>query len=119
MQLTEGIAGFVHHRGWLGAEAQEAMVEDIWGVIRAAPLVRPVTAWGESMTVRMTSAGRVCWVIDRGRYRYSDNHPEAGTPWPAIPEGVLAPASPPKINNSIDRSRHSFCKSRSDLPREG
>ncbi len=51
--------------------------------------MRPVTAWGKPMSVRMTSAGRVGWVIDRGRYRYADRHPETGAPWPAIPDSIL------------------------------
>lgn len=66
------------------------MVEDIRGVLQVAPLVRPVTAWGKPMSVRMSSAGRLGWVIDRGRYAYADLHPEAGTPWPPIPDSVLA-----------------------------
>lgn len=42
------------------------------------------------MSVRMTSAGRLGWVIERGRYRYRAEHPETGRPWPAIPASVLA-----------------------------
>ena len=52
--------------------------------------MRPVTPWGRPMSVRMTSAGRVGWVIERGRYGYSPAHPETGRAWPAIPEAVLA-----------------------------
>lgn len=88
--MPETIAGFVIHRGWLDEPAQRAMLEDIRGVIAAAPLVRPVTPWGKPMSVRMTSAGRLGWVIERGRYRYAARHPETGAPWPPIPEGVLA-----------------------------
>lgn len=88
--LTEQIAGFVLHRRLLDAAAQEALLADLRGVIATAPLVRPVTAWGKPMTVRMTSAGRLGWIIDRGRYRYSPIHPETGTAWPAIPDSVLA-----------------------------
>ena len=87
--MEEEIRGFVFHRGWLDETAQRAMLEDIGAVIAAAPLVRPVTAWGRPMSVRMTSAGRLGWIIDRGRYRYSDRHPETGAPWPPIPESVL------------------------------
>jgi alkylated DNA repair protein (DNA oxidative demethylase) len=76
--------------GLLDRPAQEAMVEAVRGVIRAAPLIRPVTAWGKPMSVCMTSAGRLGWVIDRGRYRYSPSHPETGKPWPPIPDCVLA-----------------------------
>jgi alkylated DNA repair protein (DNA oxidative demethylase) len=42
------------------------------------------------MSVRMSSAGRLGWVIDRGRYRYASRHPETGGPWPPIPDSVLA-----------------------------
>lgn len=86
----ETIAGFQIHRGLLGIEAQTAMVEDCRAVIAAAPLVRPMTAWGKPMSVRMTSAGQCGWVIDRGRYRYSGVHPVSGIAWPSIPASVLA-----------------------------
>ena len=86
----EEIAGFRLHRAWLDRPAQEAMVAGLRRVIEAAPLVRPVTAWGKPMSVRMSAAGRVGWVIERGRYRYSPVHPETGAPWPAIPSDVLA-----------------------------
>jgi alkylated DNA repair protein (DNA oxidative demethylase) len=42
------------------------------------------------MSVRMTSAGRVGWVIDRGRYGYAPRHPQTGEPWPPIPAAALA-----------------------------
>lgn len=69
---------------------QRSLLRDLRTVIATAPLVQPVTAWGKPMSVRMTSAGRVGWVIDRGRYRYSATHPETNTAWPAIPDSVLA-----------------------------
>ena len=87
--LTEEIAGFVVHRRLLDRERQAGMLDELRSVIAAAPLVRPVTAWGKPMSVRMTSAGRVGWIIDRGRYRYSPKHPETGTAWPPIPHSVL------------------------------
>lgn len=73
----------------LGLPAQEALLADIRTVITTAPLVRPVTAWGKPMSVQMTSAGRVGWVINRGRYAYADRHPGTAQPWPAIPERIL------------------------------
>jgi alkylated DNA repair protein (DNA oxidative demethylase) len=66
------------------------MLAELRIVIATAPLVRPVTPWGKPMSVRMTSAGRLGWVIERGRYAYSTRHPETGVPWPPIPAGVLA-----------------------------
>lgn len=84
------IAGFRILHGRLDDAAQAAMLAELRGVIRTAPLMRPVTRWGRPMSVRMTAAGRLGWVIDRGRYRYSPVHPETGTPWPAIPDSVRA-----------------------------
>lgn len=87
--MTEEISGFRIHRGALDLPAQHRLAEDCRKIIGNAPLVRPLTAWGKSMSVRMTSAGRVGWIIERGRYRYSDRHPETGAPWPRIPDSVL------------------------------
>ena len=84
------IMGFRLLPGFLGRAEQSAMVEAVREVVRAAPLVRPVTPWGKPMSVRMTSAGRLGWVIERGKYRYAARHPETGEPWPPIPSSVLA-----------------------------
>ncbi len=74
--------------GFLGAAAQREMADAIAAVIRAAPLVQPVTPGGRKMSVRMTAAGRLGWVSDRRGYRYQPFHPE-GFPWPPIPACVL------------------------------
>ena len=65
--------------GFLGPDAQAAMVADLREVARAAPVMRPVTRRGP-MSVRMTSAGRLGWVADRRGYRYEELHPETGRP---------------------------------------
>jgi alkylated DNA repair protein (DNA oxidative demethylase) len=83
------ISGAAFHPGWLDAAGQAALVGDLRAVIAAAPLFSPLTPWGKPMSVRMTSAGRYGWYSDRRGYRYVDRHP-AGTPWPPIPESVLA-----------------------------
>lgn len=75
--------------GWLGPAEQSALVEELRGVIRAAPLFSPMTMRGQAMSVRMTSAGRYGWYSDRKGYRYIAQHP-SGTPWPPIPDRVLA-----------------------------
>ncbi|MEM7526818.1 MAG: alpha-ketoglutarate-dependent dioxygenase AlkB [Pseudomonadota bacterium] len=82
-------AGVELHRGFYDRAGQEALLTILRVVVAEAPLVRPVTAWGKPMSVRMTSMGRVGWVIDRGRYRYVPCHPGTGHPWPAIPDAVL------------------------------
>ncbi len=81
--------GFVIHPGHLDAGAQAAMLDDIRQVLRAAPLVQPVTPGGRPMSVRMSAAGRLGWITDRRGYRYADRHPD-GMPWPPIPASVLA-----------------------------
>ena len=90
MHRCETIAGFEICRQAITPEQQAEIAAACRDVIRAAPLVRPVTAWGKPMSVRMTSAGRLGWVIERGRYRYVSRHPETGAPWPAIPAPVLS-----------------------------
>ena len=84
------VRGARHLPGLIAEDAQREMLGAVRGVIAAAPLVRPLTGWGKPMSVRMTSAGRVGWVIRRGRYAYVEHHPETGAPWPPIPEPVLA-----------------------------
>lgn len=64
------------------------MLADIREVVRAAPLFVPRTPRGKPMSVRMTSAGSLGWISDRGGYRYAPRHPD-GLPWPAIPGSVL------------------------------
>ena len=86
---TLEIRGFRIFKGFLEAAEQDALVEAIRGVVRAAPLFSPMTPYGKPMRVRMTSAGRYGWVSDRRGYRYEDRHPE-GMAWPPIPEEVLA-----------------------------
>ncbi|MFV0361039.1 alpha-ketoglutarate-dependent dioxygenase AlkB family protein [Tropicimonas sp.] len=85
---TLTIRGAALYREIIPQAAQRAILEDIGEVVRQAPLFAPVTARGKPMSVRMTSAGAVGWVSDRGGYRYQALHPR-GTPWPAIPDSVL------------------------------
>lgn len=84
------VLGFRILRGFLDRPAQEEMVAALRRVVAEAPPVRPVTPWGRPMSVCMTSAGRLGWVIQRGRYGYAARHPETGRPWPPIPACVLA-----------------------------
>ena len=88
IEPTLTVRGVAVWQGLLDPQAQRAVVEDVRGVVAAAPLFRPVTARGKAMSVRMTSAGTMGWVSDRKGYRYEPRHP-SGAPWPPIPETVL------------------------------
>ena len=82
------IRGFAVHKGWLAPVAQRALLEEVRGIVRAAPFFRPETRFGRKMSVRMTSAGELGWISDRRGYRYAERHPE-GMEWPPIPAGIL------------------------------
>jgi alkylated DNA repair protein (DNA oxidative demethylase) len=83
------VGDFAIHKGYLDPSAQAAMAADVATIAAAAPFFAPLTPWGRPMSVQMTSAGRYGWFTDRRGYRYIDRHPD-GTPWPPIPESVLA-----------------------------
>lgn len=76
-----GVAVF---KGLIGPEAAADLVNDLRGVITAAPLFSPDTPYGRPMSVRMTSCGKYGWFSDRTGYRYVAQHP-SGSAWPAIP----------------------------------
>ena len=88
MKPSLKLRGFEIFQGFLSRGAQQALVEDLRAVLTMAPLVHPVTARGQQMSVRMSAAGVCGWVSDAKGYRYETTHPR-GTPWPAIPERVL------------------------------
>lgn len=76
-------------QGALDLAEQERLLEALRQVVRAAPLIQPVTPRGQKMSVRMSAAGRYAWISDRAGYRYDARHP-SGVDWPPIPEDVLA-----------------------------
>lgn len=89
MSQVLALRGVSIYQEFLAPAAQSALVEEVRAIVRAAPLFRPVTARGQQMSVRMTSAGAVGWVSDRQGYRYDPRHP-SGVDWPPIPASVLA-----------------------------
>jgi alkylated DNA repair protein (DNA oxidative demethylase) len=55
-------------------------------VVNAAPFRHMVVPGGRRMSVAMTSCGAVGWVTDRSGYRYVEQDPESGRPWPPMPD---------------------------------
>jgi alkylated DNA repair protein (DNA oxidative demethylase) len=83
--------GVRHLSGFLDPAAQQALLEAVREVVRAAPLYVPaMPGTGKPMSVRMTNCGGLGWVTDKERgYRYQPTHPETGAPWPPIPAMLL------------------------------
>jgi alkylated DNA repair protein (DNA oxidative demethylase) len=80
-----------HYPGLLDHVAQQALLEAVRAVVRAAPLYVPtMPKTGKPMSVRMTNCGSLGWLTDKERgYRYQATHPGTGAPWPPIPAMLL------------------------------
>ena len=81
--------GFQVFKGLINAMDQQAMVDDLRGVISNAPMVSPITPGGRKMSVRMSAAGRYGWYTDASGYQYVDRQAD-GRAWPDIPTSVTA-----------------------------
>ena len=82
--------GVTHWPGYLDADEQAALVAELREVARQAPFFTPrMPKTGKPFSVRMTNCGVLGWVSDEGGYRYQPNHPETGSPWPAMPSRLL------------------------------
>ncbi len=81
--------GFRLLPGALGPAAQRELADHVLAAADAAPLYRPVTPGGQSMSVRMTNLGPLGWLTDARGYRYAPRHPATGEPWPPIPQMLL------------------------------
>jgi alkylated DNA repair protein (DNA oxidative demethylase) len=76
--------------GYLGREAQEALLAAIRAIIARAPLYTPrMPKSAKPMSVRMTNCGALGWMTDERGYRYEPIHPDTGASWPPIPPGLL------------------------------
>jgi DNA alkylation damage repair protein AlkB len=84
-------AGIRYLPDYFDRAAQAALVDDIRGIVEAAPLYTPaMPKTGKEMSVRMTNCGELGWVTDKERgYRYQPTHPITGEPWPPVPQMLL------------------------------
>jgi alkylated DNA repair protein (DNA oxidative demethylase) len=81
------INGARFYPGYLGRDAQLAMLAAVRGIFAAAPLFTPrMPKSGRPFSVRMSNCGVLGWMSDEKGYRYAPAHPETGRPWPPLPE---------------------------------
>lgn len=83
--------GVVLWPGLLDAEAQAALVVEIFALLKDAPLYRPtMPRSGKPFSVEESNFGPLGWVSDVKGYRYAPVHPVTGKSWPAIPQMLRA-----------------------------
>ena len=88
--MPEFQPGLIFHPAYLDRPAQEALLEDLRRIIRAAPFFVPrMPKTGKPFSVRMTNCGPLGWVSDVEGYRYQPLHPDRGEPWPPIPAVLM------------------------------
>lgn len=77
---------------FLDRETQERLVDELRGILRAAPLFTPsMPRSGKPFSVKMSNCGPLGWVSDQlAGYRYQAMHPVTREPWPSMPQAVLA-----------------------------
>ncbi|EMP57413.1 alpha-ketoglutarate-dependent dioxygenase AlkB [Marinobacter santoriniensis NKSG1] len=76
--------GAILLRGFARASAQ-TLVAAIESVSGQAAFRYMETPGGHTMSAAMTCCGELGWVTDRRGYRYTQNDPETGAPWPEMP----------------------------------
>jgi len=84
------INGFRFFPAAIAPPLQAALVEAVMAAAVAAPFYRPLTPGGKAMSVLQTSFGPLGWTTDRAGYRYESRHPTTGSPWPVMPEALVA-----------------------------
>lgn len=88
LELADGLLLFPQA---LDRMAQEALVNAVREIVRAAPLFTPrMPKTGKEFSVRMTNCGSLGWVSDKQGYRYQAAHPDTGDAWPLVPQQLLS-----------------------------
>ncbi|MBV8923489.1 DNA oxidative demethylase AlkB [Bradyrhizobium sp.] len=64
---------------------ENELIAALHDIVAQAPFRRMVTPGGHQMSVAMTNCGPLGWTTDSSGYRYVQNDPETGKPWPAMP----------------------------------
>lgn len=66
------------------------LLAGIAAVATASPFRRMETPGGRQMSAAMTGCGERSWETDSRGYRYSEEDPETGQPWPSMPDAFAA-----------------------------
>lgn len=86
MASDNGPEGLGLLRGY-ALEVAPALLTAIAAIAEAAPFRRMITPGGHPLSAAMTSCGEVGWISDRRGYRYAEDDPLSGRPWPVMPDG--------------------------------
>jgi alkylated DNA repair protein (DNA oxidative demethylase) len=100
--------GAVLLRGFALA-AETELARAVAAVAAAAPFRNMKTPGGFTMSVAMTNCGRLGWVSSEHGYRYAEQDPETGTPWPAMPAAMLDLARGAADTAGFDRFEPDAC----------
>ena len=74
-------------REYFSPASQKSLLGEVLRLAQAAPFYRPVMPGnGRPFSVEQTNFGPLGWMSDQGGYRYQDNHPLTGKPWPQMPD---------------------------------
>jgi len=89
---SELAPGVWHWPVYLDSVEQQVLLDEVMGLTAEAPFYRPgMPRTGHKLSVEMTNLGQLGWFTDAANgYRYEQCHPEQRTPWPAIPNRLLA-----------------------------
>ena len=72
-------------RGFATAYADD-LLTSLAAIEQVAPFRHMVTPGGYTMSVALTNCGALGWTTDSRGYRYTQDDPESGQPWPAMPD---------------------------------
>ena len=69
-----------------GLADADQLLPDIKQVISQAPLRFMRTPGGKRLNISMTNCGQLGWISEPTGYRYAQQDPTSGQPWPDMPE---------------------------------
>jgi DNA oxidative demethylase len=94
----------------------ETILAAIADLERRARFRHMVTPGGFTMSVAMSNFGSLGWTTDRRGYRYTENDPETGHPWPPMPEALAVLANSAARQAGFDAFEPDACLVNRYLP---